>query len=344
MKFFSLLLGVIFASCLPLQGQHRPEAVTMKTFTLKDSSIRAIEVVNDSILWFAGSNGRYGRIINDQVEIDSISHEGQLPHFRSIAYNGKHIFILSIESPALLYKIDPERIGSVKLVYKEAGPNVFYDSMTFLDKQNGIAIGDPVQNCLSIITTKDGGDQWTKISCDILPEIHEGEAAFAASNTNIATHEGQVWVATGGLRARVIKGDQKFKKWKVYETPISQGGAMTGIFSIDFYDKNKGIIMGGNWEEKQNDSKSKAFTLNGGQSWSLTGDKSPPGYISCVQFVPGKWGRQILAVSTEGLYFTDDMASTWTKIMDEGYYSLRFEDQQTVWLSANNKIEKIKLM
>lgn len=343
MKIFPLLLSMIFACCSSLQGQNRPEAITVKSFSLK-SSIRAIEVVNDSTLWFAGSNGKYGRIINDQIEIDSISHEGQLPHFRSIAYNGKHIFLLSIESPALLYKIDPDRKGSVQLVYKETGPKVFYDSMTFLDEQNGIAIGDPVENCLSILTSKDAGDHWTRITCDMLPEIDEGEAAFAASNTNIAAYEGQVWVATGGARARVIKGDQKFENWKASETPISQGGKMTGIFSIDFYDHNTGIIMGGNWEEKQNDSKSKAITLDGGESWSLAGDKSPPGYISCVQFVPGKSGKQLLAVSTEGLYFSDDKAGSWIKILDKGYYSLRFADEKTVWLSANDRIEKIKLM
>ena len=342
MKIFPLLLGIIFACCTSMQGQDRPQPVTLKSFTLK-SSIRAIEVLNDSTLWFAGSNGKYGRIMNDRLEIDSISHEGKLPHFRSIAYNGKHIFLLSIESPALLYKIDPKSKGSVKLVYKETGPKVFYDSMIFLNEQNGIAIGDPVQNCLSILISKDAGEHWTRISCDMLPEIHEGEAAFAASNSNIAAKDGQIWVATGGARARVFKGDQKFENWKVSDTPISQGGQMTGIFSIDFYDENTGIIMGGNWEEKQNTSKSKAITLNGGESWSLAGDKSPPGYISCVRFVPGKSGKHILAVSTEGLYFSQDMAGSWTKIMDKGYYSLRFADPETVWLSANNRIDKIKL-
>ena len=50
-------------------------------------------------------------------------------------------------------------------------------------------MGDPTEDCLSIILTKDGGSTWNKIPCDKLPKIYEGEAAFAASNTNIKVLE-----------------------------------------------------------------------------------------------------------------------------------------------------------
>ena len=170
-----------------IRAQEVPEITYLQHFDL-NTSIRAIEVINDSTLWFAGANGRYGKIVNDQLEIDSISHEGRLPSFRSIAFNGEHVFLLSIEDPALLYRMDPSLpLGNEELVYKESDEKVFYDSMVFTDDKNGIAMGDPIDNCLSIIKTTDGGKHWTKLNCEDLPAIYEGEAAFAASNTNIAT-------------------------------------------------------------------------------------------------------------------------------------------------------------
>jgi len=327
-----------------MQGQNPPTVTILQNFELKKTSIRAIEVLDDSTLWFAGANGRYGRIVGDHLEIDSISHEGRNPSFRSIAYNGKHIFLLSIEDPALLYKIDPSLpLGTRELVYKESNPKVFYDSMTFFDSKNGIAMGDPVENCLSIIKTTDGGDHWTKLNCEDLPASDEGEAAFAASDTNIATYEDKVWIATGGKKARVFISDKQLKNWNVFETPIDQGGEMTGIFSIDFYDKNLGIIMGGNWDNKKDGSKSKAITLDGGQTWTLTATDQIPGYISCVQFVPGKSGKHIVAVSTEGIYLSKNTAETWIKVGDKGYFSLRFTDHKTAWLSVGQEITKVKL-
>ena len=326
-----------------IRAQEVPEITNLQHFDL-NTSIRAIEVINDSTLWFAGANGRYGKIVNDRLEIDSISHEDRLPSFRSITYNGKHVFLLSIEDPALLYKMDPSLpLGNEELVYKESDQKVFYDSMVFTDAKNGIAMGDPIDNCLSIIKTTDGGKHWTKLKCEDLPAIYEGEAAFAASNTNIATAGNRVWIATGGKKARVFTSKKPYKKWTVVETPMVQGGQMTGTFSIDFYDKKVGIIMGGNWEDKKNGSKSKALTMDGGQTWELIADNEIPGYISCVQFVPGKAGKEILAVSTEGIFYSDDMAKSWNKIENNGYYSLRFADDNIVWLSGNKKIAKLKL-
>ena len=90
-------------------------------------------------------------------------------------------------------------------VYTEVNPKVFYDSMKFFDESHGIAMGDPTENCLSIILTNDGGNTWTKVPCEKLPPVVEGEAAFAASNTNIKVLGNTAWIVTGGTKARVFK-------------------------------------------------------------------------------------------------------------------------------------------
>lgn len=342
-NFWKLLVLICLLPNLTM-SQQKPSIEFHKSFKLPQTSIRAIEVTQDNTVWFAGSKGRYGRIINDQLELDSISHEGVYPEFRSIGYNGEFVFLLSIEDPALLYKIDPKQsLGQIELVYKEEDPKVFYDSLTFFDNQNGIAMGDPTEDCLSVIKTSDGGKNWEKLGCDKLPAIIDGEAAFAASNTNIATFGKTAWIVTGGAKARVFKSDDLGQSWQVNSTPMVQGGKMTGIFTTDFYDGQRGIIMGGNWEDKKNGRASKAITADGGTSWNLVAQNGLPGYISCVQYVPEGDAKKILAVSSEGIFYSEDTGISWVRLDTKGYYSLRFVDDQTAWVSTYEEIAKIKL-
>ena len=344
MNYRIYLMPVFMLVMISSVAQNNVDVEFLAKYKLTGTSIRAIEITDDNTLWFAGSGGKYGRIINDQLEIDSISHEGRYPQFRSIAFNGTFLFLLSIENPALIYKIDPSKpLGQHEVVYKESHEKVFYDSMTFFDKNKGIAMGDPTEDCLSIILTKDGGNNWKKIDCEQLPKIIDGEAAFAASNTNIKTFENNAWIVTGGSKARVFKTSDYGENWQVAPTPMVQGGKMTGIFSTDFYDAKTGIIMGGDWENKTSGKSSKAVTADGGQTWTLVADDQLPGYISCVQFIPNGKGKRVMAVSTEGMYISQDKAKTWKKIEEKGYYSLRFINEETAWLSTHEEIVKIKL-
>lgn len=344
MNYFKKLLLLIVLLSMGLSAQEKAGLKFLSNFQIPGISIRAIEVTNDHALWFAGSKGRYGRIIKDKLEIDSIVHENRLPEFRSIASNGEFVFLLSIENPALLYRIDPKKpMGQWELVYKEQNPKVFYDSLKFFDTSNGLAMGDPTEDCLSILRTTNGGKSWHKTPCDHLPAISNGEAAFAASNSNIAVYENKSWIVTGGSKARVFRSEDFGWSWKTSETPIIQGGKMTGIFTVDFFDDKIGIIMGGDWENKTNGKASKALSIDGGKTWSLIAQHSLPGYISCVQFVPEGASKKIIAVSTEGIYYSLDLGENWSLIDENGYYSLRFIDKTTAWVSKNGEIAKIKL-
>ncbi len=342
-KFFTLVF--LFLFMLQFWAQNEDINLDLHIFEIKNTSIRAIEVVNDTTVWFSGANGKYGRIINSDVEMDSVIFKDVALNFRSIAFNGKNIFILSIENPAVLFKIDPfeAKINNQKIVYKEEDEKVFYDAMTFLDGQRGIAMGDPTESCLSVILTSDGGNSWQKVNCKNLPEIIDGEAAFAASNTNIAVYNKHVWLVTGGKKARVFYSKNFGKKWIVYDTPIVQGGKMTGIFSVDFYDENNGIIMGGNWEEKSNTIASKALTKDGGKTWKLIDNNSIPGYISCVKYIPETNGKEIVAVSTEGIFYSNTEGVNWKKLSDEGFYSINFINKNSAWLSGHQKIARMQL-
>jgi hypothetical protein len=56
-----------------------------------------------------------------------------------------------------------------------------------------------------------------------LPRTANGEAAFAASNTNIVIKGNNTWIVSGGMKARVFYSADKGNTWEVYDTPIVQG-------------------------------------------------------------------------------------------------------------------------
>ena len=306
-----------------------------------DCSIRALELENDSTCWFAGSKNKFGYTKDfgktwrkNIIKFDTFDLE-----FRSISVTTNSVFILSIGSPALLFKIDKKTLN-YKLVYKETNEKAFYDSMQFWDDENGIAVGDPTEDCMSVTITRDGGNTWNKISCEYLPSSKEGEAAFAASNTNISLVDQKAFIATGGKEANVLVGTDYGKSWKKYKTPIIQREKMTGIFSMDNLSMDTAIIAGGNWSTKENKEKSMAITNNGGISWQLK--ETNPGYISCVQFIPKT--KSLVACSSTGIYYSKDLAETWKKVIEEGYYALRIsENGEYLYFSGKNKLMTVDL-
>lgn len=344
MKYFFLLnVVVLLNSCSHKQDSNNFSMVKMETIYSDSLSCRAISV-SDNELWFAGNNGKYGmidlisekKVFKGRIQKDSI-----FPEFRSIAVTNKGVFLLSVANPALLYKLSKDR-KRVDLVYQEIHDKVFFDSMQFLNDNYGIAMGDPVENCLNVIQSEDGGKTWTKIACENLPNVEEGEAAFAASNTNLMLRGNSIFMVSGGKKSRCFVSEDKGKTWKVYATPIIQGEAMTGIFTADFYDDKIGIIAGGNYEEQENSTNNKAITFDGGKTWKLIGNGKGFGYASCVQFVPNSDGNEIVSVGGTGIHYSSDRGKNW-KLLNEtkDLYTIRFQNDTIAYAAGKNKIVKM---
>jgi len=339
---YIIAITLLFISC----ADNRPsyENVTISNVFSDSLSVRAILPIDENRVWFAADKGMVGFIDGNIPKLATVKYEDQLLHFRSIGKNNSAIFVLSIGSPAVLYKIDFNGTEATNMseVYSEIGENVFYDSLRFWNDQEGIAIGDPIDGCLSIIVTRDGGKSWSKLACNSLPKVEEGEAAFAASNSNIAIVGDHVWVASGGKRARVFHSANKGKVWEVFDTPIIQGKTMTGIYSIDFYDEKRGIIFGGDWENKPYNEGNKAVTKDGGKTWKLVSNGEGPGYRSSVRFVPGGNGKEIIAVGSPGISFSSDFGDSWIEVSPEGFYAIEFVNDSIAFASGNRRISKLQ--
>ena len=336
------LLIITFISCKQNYVPRATIAVNIETFNMDSTSIRALEIINDSTIIYAGSVGDLGIISNygNLKSVKKIVTDTIVPHFRSLAYTKEALYALSVGNPALLYQY---KNNTIELVYKEENEKVFYDSMKFFDELNGIAIGDPTDSCLSVLITRNGGKSWGKVLCENLPIIHEGEAAFAASNTNIAIVGESAWVATGGTSARVFYTPDMGLTWKVFKTPVIQGKSTTGIYTIAFANKYDGIICGGDYTDKFGNYANKAITKDGGRTWKLVSENTEPHYVSCVQYVPETEGKEVFAVSTNGIFFSNDSGENWKKVNDNGFYTIRIVNKNTAWLAGEHKIAKMTI-
>ena len=337
----TLLCGILLFACQP----DRPTFTSvMVEDVFRDSlSIRAIEAVGVDTVWFAANNGRVGLLQNGQPKLATIRYEDSLLSFRSLAVLEDAVFVLSIGDPGVLYRIgyDGAEASSIEEVYTERGEKVFYDAMAFWDNYEGIAMGDPVENCLSILLTRDSGRSWSKIPCDRLPEVEAGEAAFAASNTNIALFGDHVWIVSGGKKARVFHSPDRGATWEVQNTPIVQGGSMTGIYTVDFYDEDLGVIFGGDWERKDFNEGNKAITTDGGATWNLISNGMGPGYRSCVKFVPGTEGTGLVAVGSPGISYSSDQGESWEDLSKEGFYAISFVNDTLAYASGRGRISRL---
>jgi len=343
MRFLLLFLSIfIFLSCKNELSKEFTSVTIQPIF--KDSlSIRAIKPLGVNKVWFAANNGRVGLIDGTIPKLATIKYEDSLVNFRAISATQEAVFILSIGNPGILYKIgyDKDSETNIEEVYSEKGAKVFYDAIAFFFFLEGIAMGDPTDDCLSVIITRDGGNNWNKIACESLPKIESGEAAFAASNSNISVYKNHVWMVTGGKKARVFHSPDRGITWEVFETSIIQGKAMTGIYSVDFLNEKTGIIFGGNWDQKDFNEGNKAITHDGGKTWSLLSNGKEPGYRSSVKFVPGTKGNDIVAVGSPGISYSDDAGNTWQELSKEGFYAIEFVNDTLAFASGRNKISRL---
>ncbi|NAS11666.1 WD40/YVTN/BNR-like repeat-containing protein [Poritiphilus flavus] len=338
-NFCILAICMLILSCSGKRQSHRYAELEIDIIWEDSVSIRAIEIMPGSLA-FAADQGIFGSVDlqTHKVRTSVQRYDSILPHFRAVAHTDTDFFMLSIASPALLYKTGNE--GRMELVYKEEDPKVFYDAMTFWDNKEGIAVGDAMNGCLSILITRDGGTQWEKLDCSKLPKALPEEGAFAASNSNIAVIGDKTWVATS--KGRVLYSDDRGKSWEVFQTPVNGVEATHGIYSLSFWDNKLGVAFGGDYTKPDRNTANKAITLDGGKSWELLAEGLPPGYKSCVQFIPGGGGEDLVALGFTGIAYSTDQGKSWEELSDEPFYTLRFLNDSIAYAAGKNRIARLR--
>jgi photosystem II stability/assembly factor-like uncharacterized protein len=356
MKLPAHLLTLLLLCELCLNASAQSLSVnSFRQFDLSvNTSIRAMEVLNDSVVWFAGSHGIYGFTGNagKTWTIDSIKTDSLTPEFRSIAVLNDHTeLVLNTGSPAYIRKSDDMGV-TWRVVYKNDEDDIFFDVLKFSDEMNGIAVSDPVGKCFQIIVTHDGGETWQPVLCSAITPALNGEVCFASSNTSLDVSGKLAWLGTGGLHSRVLASQDGGNHWKTIEAPIEEGKELTGIFSIDFYDGYTGIIAGGDYNDKSSKILTVAITRDAGETWKKIDEDDSPPFVSCVQYQPNSNGGVIMACCLPGIYFTEDGGLHWRKLKNEkgkefteSFFTFRFSPSgKAAWFAgADGKVARLEL-
>lgn len=337
---FTLILGItlMLQSCKEEQGTHAYTQVQETVLWEDKVSVRALEIMPGAVA-FAGSNGTFGTITiaDGKVRVGQQRKDSLLPEFRALAQTASDFFMLSAGDPALLYKTGSS--GEMELVYEESGPEVFYDAMAFWNAKEGIAFGDAQGECLTLLRTTDGGNNWTKIPCEALPAALPGEGAFAASDTNIAIWEDIAWIIT--TKGRILYTSDRGLTWTADQSPIAPEVETQGLYSMDFYEGKYGYAIGGDFTDPEGNRNNKMRSLDGGQTWEVVANGAEPGYKSCVQYIPNSAGQDLIAVGFTGIAYSEDGGLKWKELSKSPYFSVRFVNDSVAYASGRGRVSKL---
>jgi photosystem II stability/assembly factor-like uncharacterized protein len=287
-------------------------AQTIKILSIgTKTSLRGLSVVSDKIIWASGSNGKVAHTSNAGATWDWITvKDFEKRDFRDIeAFDDTTAIIMAVDEPA--YILRTKDAGKTwKTVYSNFEKGMFLDAMDFNGK-NGIVIGDPIKGKFFVAKTKDGGESWQDVAFELRPVADSGEACFASSGTNVRLLRSnkQLFISGGAVSHLFYNKTKK-------ALPIVQGKESIGANSIAYKNKKIFIVVGGDFNLKNDKEKNCYITYNEGKNW--TAPLNPPlGYRSCIEFIKNKtWitcglngvditlndGRNFNLLSTEGFH------------------------------------------
>lgn len=308
----------------------------------KNTSMRGLSVVSDSIAWVSGSNGYIGKTLDGGKNWQWIQPKGyEKLDFRDIeAFDQLKAIVVNAGAPAyILSTIDGGKTW--RETYKNIDSAIFLNGMDFWDSQQGIVFGDPIQNKMQLLKTADGGLTWNDISANLKVNLSMGEAGFAASGTSIRTGKnGKVWIATGGAVSHIYYSDNYGHTWKVYDCPILQGENSTGPFSIAFLNEKEGIVVGGNYLKDKESINNALLTKNGGKTW-IKPQQSVSGYRSAVTYITK---NICVATGSSGTDISTDGGKNWMNISSLNFNTIQKSKNGNLVLLTGNKGQVYRLV
>lgn len=303
-------------------------------------SIRALEIHNHKV-WYSGTDSKFGFVdLENKENQKQLILSDQKLQFRTLAQDKNSFYAINIESPAYFFKINKKDLRS-EIVFTDTAKTAFYDALHFVSDQLAYTFSDADKsNRLKLAVYRKGS--WGMFKSNV--QLNPGEAAFAASNTNIASTDKYLWISTGGKSSRILRLNFKTEETEVFNTPFIQGESSQGIYSVDFYGDQFGIAVGGDYTRQEENTNNIATSDDAGKTWQIQASGKNAGYTTCVKIKPGSKGKEIISVGDRHISYSSDFGKTWTKISDEkGFFVCSWVDKSTVVFAGKDRISVMKL-
>jgi len=323
--------ALILAACAATPAPERLSARWIAFETGTDASLRGIDAVDARTVWATGSNGTVLRTTDGGATWNVTRIAGfETGELRDVhALDAERAYVLCVTRPAsVLYTDDAGATWNE--LYRSPQPDAFLDSFTFFDDQHACLFGDPIGGAFLLLTSSDGGANWT--AARDVPAAHSEEAAFAASGTCVVSHGAKhAWIGTGGGSTRVLRSTDGGQTWRAAATPMAAGKNTTGIYSIAFRDALHGVVVGGDYTAPASIERNAAYSRDGGVTWMpVEPNVAPRGHRAAVGWVPGR-ERTLVTVGRGGSDYSLDDGKSWMALGEEGYYALAFAPSGAVW-------------
>lgn len=326
------LLGILIFS----------QKVSFETLLNDKISIRALEIYDNKV-WYSGTDSKFGFVdLKDSKNQKQIIISEKKLQFRTLAQDKNSFYAINIESPAQFFKIDKKSL-KFNIVYQDTAKTAFYDALYFT-KNKFYAFSDPSAD-LNLKLIQFGLDKG-KFQIKNLSHLrlNVGEAAFAASNTNISAGQNYLWIGTGGNSSRILRLNLKNDKLEAFDTHFVQGISSQGIYSIDFLDDKFGIAVGGDYTKQEANVNNIATTIDGGKTWQTQASGKNAGYTTCVKIKPNSKGKEMISVGDQHISYSSDFGKTWKKISDKkGLFVCEWIDNKTIVFAGKDRIVKMKM-
>jgi photosystem II stability/assembly factor-like uncharacterized protein len=339
-------------SSSPSGSSPGPELATaaFPTLTPQNSGttnrLQAVSPVNASVVWASGIGGTFTVTTNGGRDW----HAGVVPgadelQFRDVEGVSADVAYLLASGQGTASRIYKTTDGGKhwSIQFRNTRPNGFYDCFAFWTPTRGITMADALFNRFPVIRTTDG-ETWSSIA-NRLPQAQDGEAAFAASGTCVATQGSQLaWIGTGGAKkARILRTGDGGDTWQAFETPIVQGTGASGIFSVEFRDAQNGILAGGDLEQPDKHTPNVAVSSDGGRHWRLATGTPFPGAAFGLSYVHGSRPRTVVATGPGGAAWSKDEGQSWERLPNTtDFWAVAFANPSAGWLvGTEGRIVKV---
>jgi photosystem II stability/assembly factor-like uncharacterized protein len=134
-------------------------------------------------------------------------------------------------------------------------PYSFVDSIYFWNENDGVVIGDPVNNSFEIYTTSNGGTNWIPVPTSNIPVANSNEYIYVL---NYDAKGNSFWCGTN--YGRILHSSNRGLSWTVLQSPLTDFGGSNTKGNFTFKNENEGILTNSDFQQWR--------TLDSGNTWT----------------------------------------------------------------------------
>jgi hypothetical protein len=206
-------------------------------------------------------------------------------------------------------------------------PASYPDIVHFFNANDGITMGDPINNEFEIYTTTNGGNTWISVPAANIPNPQTGE--WGVIGYYSAIHD-TIWFGTN--QGRVYKSVNKGLNWTVSTATQMAGKLVKPVFR----NGSHGLLLDGLWG-----SGVLCESFDGGTTWTQV-DYTGSNFHYDIAYVPGTqntWVRSGFDPGSSGSAYSFDGGHTWTDFIGTNgtpYYGMAWVNMHCGWAGGVN--------